>query len=96
MELIIISDELQQYLQDLKSSSGAGASVMLRGANDRPKGLDAAMINRWFNGKTRTARPDHWNDVFRRWSEMRQNGSRLLPKSRRSFNLNMNERVSAQ
>jgi len=47
MELIIISDELQQYLQDLKNSSGAGASAMLRGANDRPKGLDTEMVNRW-------------------------------------------------
>lgn len=46
MELIIISDELRRYLQDLKSSSGAGASAMLRGANDRLKGLDAAIVNR--------------------------------------------------
>ena len=69
IESVTISDELQQYLQDLKSSSGAGASAMLRGANDRPKGLDAAMVNRWLSGKTRTARSDHWNYVIKRWSE---------------------------
>lgn len=86
MELIIISDELQQYLQDLRSSSGAGASAMLRGANDRPKGLDAAMVNRWLSGKTRTARSDYWNYVLKRWSEMPK-WMKITPEIRRAIQL---------
>lgn len=40
---------------------------MLRGAFDRPPGLDARMITSWLEGKVKTADPEHLDYVLRRW-----------------------------
>lgn len=66
-----ISEDDLTELRRLREATGVGGAVLLNGANDKPAGLTAAIINGWVTGAIRTARPDFVSYVlarYRAWS----------------------------
>ncbi len=47
-----------------------GPQAMLRGAYDKPPGLNARMVTSWIEGKAKTADPDHLHYVLSRWHDV--------------------------
>lgn len=54
-----ISDTDRAALRFHRERTKIGGAVLLRGAENKPKGLSEAMISQWITGKTRTAQPEH-------------------------------------
>ena len=65
---IVITDDMRAQLQTLRASGGMGVTRLLRLApNPVPPGLKASTVNRWLNGKAKTARADHWHYILDAW-----------------------------
>lgn len=64
-----VTDDVRQDLHRLHNASGIGPQALLRGATDKPDGLNASMILRWMNGKRKktTAPITHLIYVLERW-----------------------------
>lgn len=69
-ERVVLTRAHISELCRLRQDSGKGPQAMLRGAFDRPPGLDARMITSWLDGKVKTADPEHLRYVLRRWQNV--------------------------
>lgn len=60
----------------LRKETGTGPHALLRGTKeDRPDGLDAAMVQRWLRGGAQTARKDHLDYVLGKWRGLTTEGA---------------------
>lgn len=65
-----ISDSIFQKLQEEKIRTGYGASKLLSGRKDIPKGLHSGIINTWLRQSVKTARPRHLEYVLQQYAEL--------------------------
>ncbi len=64
-----ITDIERETLKAHRQRTSVGAIRMMRGATDKPKGLQGYMINGWMSGTTRTALPQHIIYVLARYAD---------------------------
>lgn len=70
---IVITNDMRAQLQTLRASGGMGVTRLLRlTAKPVPPGLKASTVNRWLNGKAKTACSDHWHYILDAWESLVQ------------------------
>lgn len=67
MSRTTITDEIRQELNHLRKKTGVSTSRLLRGHTDKPKGLNAGIVNSWLAGKSTTAEKSYLEFVLRIW-----------------------------
>ena len=66
-----ITSEMLAHMLKEKERTGIGPMALLHGTKkDRPQGLTTSLMDSWLAGRTKSARKDHLDFVFRRWEEM--------------------------
>ena len=70
MSRIIITNVMRDELRELRKSTGIAPMRLLKGRSDVPEGLDSAIIQSWLNGKTESARLDHYKFVLKVWRQV--------------------------
>ena len=63
-----LTDEERAALKFHRDRTGIGASVLLRGATDKPDGLAASMITSWMSEKPPRANPEYVRYVLERYA----------------------------
>lgn len=63
-----LTDEERAALKFHRDRTGVGASVLLRGATDKPDGLVASMITSWMGEKPPRANPEYVRYVLERYA----------------------------
>lgn len=64
---ITLTREHIAALERERERTGVAQTALLENAVDVPEGLSAAMITRWINGNTKTARTDFYDYVLSKW-----------------------------
>ncbi|MGB4106168.1 MAG: hypothetical protein WBK55_00030 [Alphaproteobacteria bacterium] len=68
---ITITPEMFAHMLKEKERTGFGPMALLHGTKkERPQGLTTSLMDSWLAGRTKSARKDHLDYVFRRWEEM--------------------------
>lgn len=62
----LTKDRLEALAKE-RRRSGKAARALLRGAKDKPQGLNAGIIANWFHGPTKAARTDHYEYALTLW-----------------------------
>jgi hypothetical protein len=66
-----ITAERMATLRAERDRTGIASMALLWGTQDeRPEGLSATLINSWLEGRTKSARQDHWVYTVERWQRL--------------------------